>query len=159
MRTRDLTLGAFLVVALPAAAVEPVFTDVTEEAGIAGLGITLTESVAWGDYDNDGWIDLYTGNRSSQRSNVYLNRGGRFVDVAAAAGVTAAGLGMGVLALDIDNDLDLDLYWTTWPSANRDDDSARKTTTDWSSASASTRARGVLIVAGRRFVLEPPQAP
>lgn len=58
MRTRELILSALLAAALPAAGAEPVFTDVTESAGIAGLGITLTESVAWGDYDNDGDLDL-----------------------------------------------------------------------------------------------------
>jgi hypothetical protein len=283
MRTRNLAFCGLLAAAVPAAAVEPVFTDVTKSAGIAALGTTLTESVAWGDYDNDGdpdlyltndgpnrlfrndggrftdvttsarvgdgrfgvgavfadldgdrdldlyvvnfqrgldvlyrndgpvgpagafvftdvtrtagttierssrgvvaldydrdglldlfvlaigpnilyrnlgnlrfanatsaasvsqddqgvgavatdldndgWIDLYTGNRSSQLSNVYMNSGGVFVDIAAAAGVTAAGLGMGVLAFDVDNDLDMDLYWTTWPSSNRNDTSANR---------------------------------
>jgi hypothetical protein len=36
------------------------FTDVTKEAGIHETGITL--GVAWGDYDNDGWQDIYIAN-------------------------------------------------------------------------------------------------
>ena len=48
-------------------------------------------------------------------SNLYLNQGGTFVDVAGSAGITARGLGMGVAAFDTDNDLDIDLYWTSWP--------------------------------------------
>ncbi len=100
------------------------FADVAAEAGVdqddQGVGAVAS------DLDDDGWIDLYTGNRSSQRSNVYMNRGGGFVDIAASAGVAAAGLGMGVLAFDIDNDLDMDLYWTTWPSSDSRDTSANR---------------------------------
>jgi len=67
------------------------------------------------DVDDNGWPDLLTGNRSSNFSNLYLNRGGVFEDVAVEAGTTARGLGMGVAAFDADNDLDFDLYWTSWP--------------------------------------------
>jgi hypothetical protein len=74
-----------------------------------GVGVVAT------DVDDNGWPDLFTGNRSNNRSNLYLNHGGVFEDVAVEAGITARGLGMGVAAFDIDNDLDMDLYWTTWP--------------------------------------------
>ena len=67
------------------------------------------------DIDDDGWPDLYTGNRSGDLSNLYLNHGGVFEDVAVVAGITARGLGMGVASFDVDNDLDMDLYWTSWP--------------------------------------------
>jgi hypothetical protein len=67
------------------------------------------------DINDDGWPDLFTGNRSNDLSNLYLNQGGTFVDVAVEAGITSRGLGMGVAAFDIDNDLDMDLYWTSWP--------------------------------------------
>jgi len=67
------------------------------------------------DINDDGWPDLFTGNRSNDFSNLFINQGGSFVDVAGGAGITARGLGMGVAAFDIDNDLDTDLYWTSWP--------------------------------------------
>jgi hypothetical protein len=67
------------------------------------------------DINDDGWPDLFTGNRSNEFSNLFLNRGGAFEDVAVEAGITSRGLGMGVAAFDADNDLDMDLYWTTWP--------------------------------------------
>jgi len=67
------------------------------------------------DIDDNGWPDLFTGNRSSDFSNLFLNHGGVFEDVAVEAGITSRGLGMGVAALDADNDLDTDLYWTSWP--------------------------------------------
>jgi len=67
------------------------------------------------DIDDNGWPDLFTGNRSSDFSNLFLNHGGVFEDVAVEAGITSRGLGMGVAAFDVDNDLDTDLYWTSWP--------------------------------------------
>ena len=76
-----------------------------------GVGVVAT------DIDGDGWPDLYTGNRSGDLSNLYLNLEGDFDDIASDAGVTARGLGMGVAAFDFDNDLDMDLYWTTWPGS------------------------------------------
>ncbi len=64
--------------------------------------------VAWGDYDNDGDLDLaLAGNGSSGRiSRVYRNDGGAFTDIGAGlTGVDNAGLAWG----DYDNDGDLDL--------------------------------------------------
>jgi len=74
-----------------------------------GVGVVAT------DINDDGWPDLFTGNRSNDLSNLYLNQGGTFVDVAGSAGITERGLGMGVAAFDADNDLNMDLYWTSWP--------------------------------------------
>jgi enediyne biosynthesis protein E4 len=87
---------------------------------IAGsLGVDQDDQgvgVVAADINDDGWPDLFTGNRSSDFSNLYVNQGGFFVDVAGGAGITARGLGMGVAAFDVDNDLDMDLYWTSWPA-------------------------------------------
>jgi len=86
---------------------------------IAGsLGVDQDDQgvgVVAADIDDNGWPDLFTGNRSSDFSNLFLNHGGVFEDIAVEAGITSRGLGMGVAAFDADNDLDLDLYWTSWP--------------------------------------------
>ncbi len=60
------------------------FTDVTEKAGVQGVGYSM--GVAAGDYDNDGFVDLYvTGvNRNQMLHN---NGDGTFTDVTAKAGV------------------------------------------------------------------------
>ena len=71
------------------------------------------------DINNDGWIDIFTGNRSSVNNKLFLNNGnGIFNDISTTAGINEKGLGMGVLSFDYDNDLDMDLYWTTWPGNN-----------------------------------------
>ncbi len=90
------------------------FEEVAAERGItgvAGQGVGVVAS----DIDGDGWIDLFTGNRSGDPNRLFRNVGGTFVDVTAGSGISQTGLGMGVLSFDYDNDLDMDLYWTTWP--------------------------------------------
>ena len=85
-----------------------VFTDVTASAGI-GLTNKLTESVTWGDYDNDGDPDLYL--TSQGANNLFRNDGaGVFTDVTATAGVGNALFSVGTAFGDVDNDGDLDLY-------------------------------------------------
>ena len=90
-----------------------------EVSGTIGISADNTEvgSVTT-DINNDGWIDLFTGNRSVVRNKLFLNdRTGKFTDISVSAGITEVGLGMGVLSFDYDNDLDMDLYWTTWPGS------------------------------------------
>ena len=70
------------------------FTDVAPESGVAGELREPTFGVATADFDNDGWMDIYAGNRSPQPGGfthrLYRNNGdGTFVDVAASAGITA----------------------------------------------------------------------
>ncbi|MCA9211690.1 MAG: VCBS repeat-containing protein, partial [Planctomycetales bacterium] len=60
-------------------------------------------------YDNDGDQDLYVANDFG-RNNLYRNEGGRFVDVAAAAGVEDMSAGMSVSWGDYDRDGLIDLY-------------------------------------------------
>ena len=98
----------------PAAAGAPIFTDITATAGV-GVPDTLTESLAWGDYDNDGDEDLYL--TSNGPNNLFRNDGGgAFTDVTATAGVGATGFSVGTAFGDLDNDGDLDLYVVTFPS-------------------------------------------
>jgi enediyne biosynthesis protein E4 len=60
------------------------FTDVTDKAGVAGAGYGM--GVAIGDYDNDGWPDLYLASLTGNQ--LFHNNGdGTFTDVTAKAGV------------------------------------------------------------------------
>ncbi len=90
---------------------ENVATDVGVDQDVTGVGIVAT------DVDDDGDLDVFTGNRSMDINALFVNGNGVFTDIAAGAGITKTGLGMGVLSFDYDNDLDFDLYWTTWPPA------------------------------------------
>ena len=84
------------------------FTDVSARAGINETGWGLAG--AWGDYDNDGYPDVYVGNEFGSNSLYRNNRDGTFTNVAADAGVQDRGAAMGVAWGDYDNDGDLDLY-------------------------------------------------
>lgn len=110
------------------------FTDVTAGAGIdfrhfAGtrssqLPEDMGSGAAWGDYDNDGWLDLYVVNlagpltlgpdevaASPARAALYHNEGdGTFTDVAPQAGVDVRGMGMAAAWGDYDNDGWSDLF-------------------------------------------------
>lgn len=82
------------------------FEDVTEKAGLQGVGYGM--GVAVGDYDNDGYEDLYVTGYGTAR--LYHNRGdGTFEDVTLAAGVGAPGWSSGAAWVDLDNDGLLDL--------------------------------------------------
>jgi hypothetical protein len=85
------------------------FEDVTIRVGLDRVG--WASSVCAGDYDNDGWIDLFV---TYYGHNVlYRNVGGtRFADVTREAGLetTVARWGSGCSLLDYDRDGDLDLF-------------------------------------------------
>ncbi len=84
------------------------FTDISASAGVELPGV-LTESLAWGDYDNDGDADLYLTNQTANR--LFRNDGGGvFTDVTAATGTGDVNWGVGTAFGDLDNDGDLDLY-------------------------------------------------
>jgi hypothetical protein len=85
------------------------FTDVTRQAGLAietyGLGCTV------GDYDNDGFDDLYLTTVGS--NHLFHNLGnGKFADVTAKAGVASPGFSASAAWFDYDNDGKLDLFVT-----------------------------------------------
>jgi ASPIC and UnbV/FG-GAP-like repeat len=86
------------------------FRDVTAEAGVGDTGLCL--GAAWGDFDGDGFPDLFVANDFG-RSTLYRNRGdGTFSDVTVKAGALAYGAGMNASWGDLDNDGRLDLYET-----------------------------------------------
>jgi hypothetical protein len=83
------------------------FTDVTRQAGLAvemyGLGCAV------GDYDNDGYDDIYI--TAIGGSHLFRNlHNGKFADVTAKAGLADSGFPTGAVWLDYDNDGRLDLF-------------------------------------------------
>ena len=92
------------------------FVDVTESAGIAkadgnGLGVSV------GDYNGDGWLDLYVANDATANQLWINQRGGTFVDEGLLSGsaLNAAGNpegSMGIASGDYDLDGDEDLFVT-----------------------------------------------
>jgi hypothetical protein len=84
------------------------FSDVSASAGLAinsyGMGLAV------GDYDNDGWDDVYI--TTLNRNYLLHNEHGTFVDVSEAAGVAGFEQDWGTAAVffDFDNDSDLDLF-------------------------------------------------
>jgi len=83
------------------------FTDVTEKAGVAAGG--YGQGVAVGDYDGDGFPDMYV--TQYGRSILYHNNGdGTFSDVTEKAGVAAPGWASSAVWFDYDNDGRLDLF-------------------------------------------------
>lgn len=66
---------------------------------------------AWGDYDNDGDLDLYVANYGSRANALYRNEGGGvFARITEGVIVTGAGSSVGAQWIDFDNDSDLDLF-------------------------------------------------
>lgn len=102
------------------------FEDVTEEAGV--LSFHPTQTAAWADFDNDGWLDLFIGNETTgsrqHPCELYRNLGrgadGRvtFSEVAAAVGVDAVGFVKGVAWGDYNNDGLQDLYLSRFGQPN-----------------------------------------
>jgi hypothetical protein len=82
------------------------FEDVTEKAGLQGVGYGM--GVAVGDYDNDGFEDLYV--TALGGNKLYHNNGdGTFTDVTEKAGVAGSGWSTSAAWVDLDNDGLLDL--------------------------------------------------
>lgn len=95
------------------------FTDVTRQAGLDvemyGMGCAV------GDFDNDGYDDLYV--TAVGKNHLFRNLGnGRFADVTAKAGVSDPGFSTSAIWFDYDNDGKLDLFvshYVEW-SADKD---------------------------------------
>lgn len=83
------------------------FVDVTDASGVGDRGYGV--GVCVGDYNNDGWLDMYVTNFSA--NVLYQNNGdGTFTDRTAEAGVQALEWSAGCAFADVDADGDLDLY-------------------------------------------------
>ncbi len=95
------------------------FEDVTKKAGLLGADLDYNLGVAVGDYDNDGYEDLFIS--SAGRNVLYHNNGdGTFTDVTSQSGIggkPAGTLSIGAAWFDYDNDGQLDLVvsnYTLW---------------------------------------------
>lgn len=93
------------------------FADVTEATGL--LSMHPTQTADWGDYDADGWLDLFVGNETlaagQHPCELFRNMGNSaepvvFTDVARASGVDIVGFVKAVVWGDYNNDGRLDLY-------------------------------------------------
>ncbi|MGB3773850.1 MAG: CRTAC1 family protein [Leeuwenhoekiella sp.] len=97
------------------------FTDVTIEAGM--LSFYPTQTASWGDFNNDGYIDLFIGNESTKTEfnpcELYMNNGdGTFSNKADDAGITVSSeiepyYVKGVTTADYNNDGWVDVYVST----------------------------------------------
>lgn len=97
------------------------FRDVTREAGLYSLFPTQTAS--WGDYNNDGWIDLFVGNETTDSlespCQMYVNNGdGTFTDKATDLGLDIRGFVKGCSWGDVNRDGWPDLYVSNMIGAN-----------------------------------------
>jgi hypothetical protein len=93
------------------------FTDVAAAAGVTndrwGFGVAI------GDYDNDGWPDIFVSNYGKNRL-YHNNHDGTFTDVAEKAGVTLGGWSSGATFGDYDGDGKLDLFVSGYVHFDRD---------------------------------------
>ncbi len=139
-----MTLGLGLAGAVAAAPPAPCpvsFTDVAPSSGLRFTHVrgatpahqlpeTMGSGIAWLDYDNDGWMDLYvvqsgkfapgreTGNgkqETGSQDRLFRNNGnGTFTDVTDKAQLRDDGYGMGAIAADYDNDGFVDVFVTNF---------------------------------------------
>jgi FG-GAP-like repeat/ASPIC and UnbV len=84
------------------------FTDVAESAGVTND--RFGKGAAWGDYDGDGWPDLYVSNMQGANRLYHNNGDGTFIDVAPELGVTEPIDSFSCWFWDYDNDGRLDLF-------------------------------------------------
>ena len=93
------------------------FSDVTKAAGLAESS-TATQTAAWADINNDGFLDLFVGAENGQ-PQLFLNNGdGTFKDISHAAGVDKVTFSKAVVTADYDNDGYPDFYVSNYAGDN-----------------------------------------
>jgi len=88
------------------------FTDVTAESGLFSKYATI--GAAWGDYDNDGYPDLFLSSFMGRPALFHNNGDGTFTDVSEQAGFSEPLLGFVCSFLDYDNDGWMDIAQFLW---------------------------------------------
>ncbi len=120
------------------------FTDVAARAGVTndrwGFGVAI------GDFDNDGWPDIFVANFGKNRL-YHNNRNGTFTDVGERAGITLGNWSDGATWGDYDGDGRLDLFVSGYVHY---DISHQPTATDGSAAFAFCQLHGVPVMCGPR---------
>ncbi len=90
------------------------FTNATKETGLDRAWLPM--GCSFGDFDNDGWLDVYLGTGDPMYDSIQPNvalrndRGRRFVDVTGASGLGHLQKGHGVVFADVDDDGDQDVF-------------------------------------------------
>lgn len=97
------------------------FTDVTKQSGL--LSFHPTQTATWADFNNDGWLDVFIGNESTNAdlniSELYINnKNGTFTNIAEAAGVGVNLFVKGVTSGDYDNDGRTDIFISSMNGRN-----------------------------------------
>jgi tetratricopeptide (TPR) repeat protein len=88
------------------------FKDISHSAGIDQ--VTYAKGVVAGDYDNDGWPDLYVSNFQGENLLYHNNHDNTFTEVAHDAGVLGNGRGFAAFFFDYDNDGWPDIFVTSY---------------------------------------------
>jgi len=88
------------------------FTEVAQAAGLRKRWPTI--GATWGDYDNDGYPDLFLSGMFGRASLYHNNGDGTFTDVSREAGIDEPGLGMVAFFCDYDDDGWLDIVQCIW---------------------------------------------
>jgi hypothetical protein len=100
------------------------FEDVTREAGLDVVFATMGSN--FGDFDNDGWLDMYLGTGEPSLATIIPNRmfknvgGRRFADITSSSGTGQLQKGHGVACGDWDRDGDVDIFTETGGAINGD---------------------------------------
>ena len=120
------------------------FTDVTDKAGVAndrwGFGVAI------GDFDNDGWPDIFVANFGKNR--LYRNNhGGTFTDVAEQAGVALGNWSKGATWGDYDGDGRLDLFVSGYLHYDLNNQPSAE---DGTASTAHCQMRGAPVMCGPR---------
>lgn len=92
------------------------FTNVSNSSG-AGIWIDAMSATV-GDYNQDGFFDLYISNEDDGNNFLHNNGNGTFVNIAPTNGTMFSSLAWGSQFLDADNDLDIDIYVSGEESIN-----------------------------------------
>lgn len=112
----------YFVSASTATVTPPLFADVSRAAGVVNnrvVSLELAIGQAWGDYDNDGWVDLYVTDPAGPNT-LYRNNGNGVFTVSSFKDQVAlkSAYSNGAIFADYDNDGWKDLYVANWGTDN-----------------------------------------